>query len=746
MLQAHHSEEARPLNLVRPEVPAELAAVVAKMMAKEPSRRYQTPAEVAQALKPFLKPAGLTSPQPELSRVATQIERPSSVPIVPTPTPDEDEAPFFEAMEPVEPVERWKTLLDTPSLDPSSASRSAIRKAPRRQPLWLWPTVAVAVLTLGLLIAWAGGLFKFATPEGTVVLQDLPDNAQVFVDGQKVTVRFAGGGEAQITVPAGKRVVEVKKDGFVARGEEVTIAAGDKILFKARLEPLPKKMTGEAPDEVSIFEPKDILSPRPLLGNQPKPADLLVAPFDEAAAKAAQEKWATKLGLPVVRPNTIGMPMTLIPPGRFEMGSRESVDQLRSAFPTEAASANFGAYGEWPLHTVTITKPFFLGKYEVTKREFKQFVDEDGYRTDAEKDGRRAQGYAMNADVPVSQESPNYTWRNWGPEQPDDAPVVNVSYNDANEFCAWLSRKEGRTYRLPTEAEWEYACRTGTMTRYYNGDDPEGLTTIGNVRDVTWLSVFKNEDGQAAIHSSDGYTFPSPVGKFQPNHFGLYDMIGNAWEFCADWYNEDYYRHSPSATRLGRQQAKCVCAAAGLGRPVGYDAELQSVRRSSLISDFGTAVFGSRLSVDSGVAESSATLVNPVRESRPTLTAGNSNDGFVRLFKGKDLSGWTAIENDGSWTVDDQGVFIGQGSRQEGKPLILIADHAIYKDFRLAVRILNDEGAALRAIIRRSAFGSRYSGYGIATTELRTATSDTLHRGSIHRADMLPNGVSSNGR
>ncbi len=109
--------------------------------------------------------------------------------------------------------------------------------------------------------------------------------------------------------------------------------------------------------------------------------------------------------------------------------------------------------------------------------------------------------------------------------------MVNVSWNDAVAFCKWLSKKEGNTYRLPTEAEWEYACRAGTTTRYYSGDDPETLAKVGNVADATAKAKFP--DWKYTIKASDGYVFTSPVGSFQPNAFGLYDMHGNAWQWCA---------------------------------------------------------------------------------------------------------------------------------------------------------------------------------------------------------------------
>jgi formylglycine-generating enzyme required for sulfatase activity len=229
-------------------------------------------------------------------------------------------------------------------------------------------------------------------------------------------------------------------------------------------------------------------------------------------------------------PNSIGMKLTLITAGTFQMGSPES--------DTEAEA------DEKPQHRVRITRPFYLGVHEVTRGQFRRFVDEAGYQTEAEKDGKG--GWGWNEETKKFEQNTPYTWQNPGFEQTDDHPVVNVSWNDATAFAEWLSRKEGKTYRLPTEAEWEYACRAGTTSRYSCGDDPEGLAAVGNIADGTAKQKYPN---LTTISARDGYVYTAPVGRFQPNAFGLYDMHGNVWEWCSDGYADgyaaDYYKQSP---------------------------------------------------------------------------------------------------------------------------------------------------------------------------------------------------------
>ena len=203
---------------------------------------------------------------------------------------------------------------------------------------------------------------------------------------------------------------------------------------------------------------------------------------------------------------------------------------------------------EHPQHRVRITKPFYLGTYHVTRGQFRQFVADTHYKTDREKgEARRALGWNPNKNKWELQE--NDSWRKPRFEQRDEHPVVYVGWNDAVAFCKWLSKKEGKTYRLPTEAEWEYACRAGTTTRYYSGDDPETLAQVGNVADAALKAKFP--EAKYTIKANDGYVFTAPVGKFKPNAFGLYDMHGNAFQWCADWYGEDYYGKSPADDPTG---------------------------------------------------------------------------------------------------------------------------------------------------------------------------------------------------
>jgi formylglycine-generating enzyme required for sulfatase activity len=261
------------------------------------------------------------------------------------------------------------------------------------------------------------------------------------------------------------------------------------------------------------------------------PADVpppAMAPFDAAAARKYQETWAKYLGVPVEKEFDLGdgeMLAILIPPGEFLMGT---ADQERTQLLQQARVAGDQwsldqIPSEGPRHRVRITRPFWLGRCEVTVGQFRRFVDQTGYQTDAERDG--IGGYAVVNGSWV--QHPKFVWNgDHDFPQTDNDPVVFVSWNDAEAFCQWLSKHLDVEFRLPTEAEWEYACRAGTTTPWCGGSDDADLREYG------WFGA----TSAGKLH---------PVGQLRANGFGLYDMHGNVWEWCADWYAADRYGPSP---------------------------------------------------------------------------------------------------------------------------------------------------------------------------------------------------------
>ena len=258
---------------------------------------------------------------------------------------------------------------------------------------------------------------------------------------------------------------------------------------------------------------------------------------------------------PVV--NTLGMTFVMVPAGEFGMGHQESAASWARDFPGYPPERFAELTDESPVHTVRITRPFHLGKHEVTVGQFRLFLARSGYVPESVRDGTGAYGYnpeysrARGGQGEAFQgRDLRYSWAEPGFAQTEAHPVVNVTWNDAVAMADWLSRTEGRRYRLPTEAEWEYACRAGSRTRYSHGDDPQRLHEVANVFDADaavhwpWWAGF-------ALRGSDGHAFTAPVGQFKPNAWGLHDMMGNVWEWVADWHADDYYRSSPAADPQG---------------------------------------------------------------------------------------------------------------------------------------------------------------------------------------------------
>lgn len=186
-----------------------------------------------------------------------------------------------------------------------------------------------------------------------------------------------------------------------------------------------------------------------------------------------------------------------------------------------------GEANERPVHEVCVDD-FYMGRHEVTLSEFRKFVDETGYSTEAEK-GDGCFGWSAGKWVMDK----NKNWRNPGFAQDENHPVVCLSWNDTAAYADWVSEKMGKRYRLPTEAEWEYAATSGGKKEKWAGTNSEA-----EVGGYAWSKENAGDKTQA-------------VGRKKPNGLGLYDMSGNVFEWVSDWHAPDYYKISPKNNPAG---------------------------------------------------------------------------------------------------------------------------------------------------------------------------------------------------
>ncbi|WEF34076.1 formylglycine-generating enzyme family protein [Pseudoduganella chitinolytica] len=218
--------------------------------------------------------------------------------------------------------------------------------------------------------------------------------------------------------------------------------------------------------------------------------------------------------------NVITPPMVTIKGGQFLMGSLDNPKD--DNYPTSE-----------PVHAVKI-KSFRLSKYETTVKQFRQFVEATGYRAAGDCWKLAANDWGMEAG-PVAWDSPVNA-------PTDYHPVMCVSWNDAHAYVQWLSRQTGKQYRLPSEAEWEYAARAGSNARYPFGNDPAALCKYANVFDRSGKAAITRLTGKSRdeVNCDDGAGLTSVVGMYAPNAFGLHDMLGNVGEFVEDCQHLTY--------------------------------------------------------------------------------------------------------------------------------------------------------------------------------------------------------------
>jgi formylglycine-generating enzyme required for sulfatase activity len=317
--------------------------------------------------------------------------------------------------------------------------------------------------------------------------------------------------------------------------------------------------------------------------------------------------------------NAAGMRFVRIDPGEFQMGSPPQEPGRR---PDERR------------HRVRLTQPFLISIEEVTKGQFAAFVKDSAFRTDAEREG-----FAFQWNGKSYAKVYGASWLNAGYDQDDAHPVVNVSWSDAVAFCRWLSTRPGNgegRYRLPTEAEWEYACRAGSQTAYPWGDSSNDGAGKCNVADLSAKSEFP---GWETFNFADGFVHTAPTGQFSPNQWGLYDLQGNVLEWCSDWYGE---YAAPAAGPAGPDAATIdpTGPATGTGRALrggswaDGPAFCRAAARRQQAPEYRSFEIGFRVAVAADPAGTvpSTTRSSPAPASQPSAALSRLIAGFPEPF------------------------------------------------------------------------------------------------------------------
>ncbi len=505
-MMALATEDPDPIDSLRPEIPAELAAVVHRMLARDPDDRFATPAEVAEALSPLSlrERAGV--------RAATNTDLAALL----TRGIEEPQVDIAPAKRSTSTAPHASSALHNTSSEVSPAPVAAT--PPRRRVPWK-PLIA-AVSLAGIILL--GVLLTFQTDKGTLIVEIDDQAIEAKIAADSLTIKDLKSGRTYTIQPGGTRL-PTGQYGLVVRDDaglqvdtpEFTLRRDEKVTVRVFV----KAESGE----------------RKAGRREPPPA---TAPLDADSAREHQQAWADRLGLPLEWTNSMGMEFVLIPPGEFVMGSPEAE---RQASMEDAKAFNdtmriSGILGEEPQHRVKITRPFYLGKHEVTQAQWEALMG----------------GNPSQFKAPAN-------------------PVEMVSWDDVQPFLAKLntagtlrvpstktaSAASEIKYSLPTEAQWEYACRAGTTTVYSFGDDPAMLA------EYAWC----HSNARREAHF---------VGQKKPNAWGAHDLHGNVWEWCSDWWAPDYYGQSPPSDPMGPPTGERRVLRGGA---YGYPDELRAAHR-----------------------------------------------------------------------------------------------------------------------------------------------------------------------
>lgn len=253
-------------------------------------------------------------------------------------------------------------------------------------------------------------------------------------------------------------------------------------------------------------------------------------PVDSAQAKEPRQADAFVPGLIFsdrLKKGLYGPELVVVPSGKFMLGAVKADKAVETS-------------REKPAHQVVIGKPFALSRTEVTVSQFRDFISHTAYRTEAEIRGN-SDVFDLASGKLVKRPGINWRFDHIGQPSGDDYPVVHISFGDAHAYVRWLSDRTGKSYRLPTEAQWEYALRAGGETVYPWGDKLKELRK-GNLTGERDAFPTKRKWGNAIKGYADGYWGLAPVRQYSSEGFGTFDMLGNVSEWVEDCWHENYRR------------------------------------------------------------------------------------------------------------------------------------------------------------------------------------------------------------
>lgn len=618
-LLAHRDKAIPTLRKIRPQVSPELDAVFAKMVAKRPEDRYQKMQEVITALIKLLAEEDKAANDPTVNLApgdpnlwppkrgsldttaafsgAKAAPLAIAKPIAGGVNPDtlgtvqNDTSANLPMVVPVPIIETKRAAIARPL--PAKPAPSV--------PWWKKPLVLIAaaggfgglVLLLGVIV------FFVQTKDGLIRVEIDDPQIEVAIKGTDIVLKQADQGK-DVKVSPGEKTLVIQRGDFEFETDKLILKKGTTVTVRVEL----------LADQIAVKQGDQVLGQAKLPAKPPVasavaggwhgwPADVpkpAIAPFDAAQAKKHQEEWAAYLKVPVEYTNSIGMKFRLIPPGEFMMGStKEEIEEaIPSAHPTDKW---FRAYmaSEAPQHKVILTKPIYLSTYEVTQHQYQSLIGKNPSFFAAS--GAEAKWVEKVAGVDTSEH-----------------PVEGVSWIEANELAQKLNERDSLSvgYRLPTEAEWEFACRAGSTGRFWYGENHQELTK------TAWHVV--NSGSQTHV-----------VGKLTANPLGLCDMHGNVWEWVQDGWSPQFYEETsrvPAIDPLGVPSSENLHVFRG-GDWTYVSTSCRSSARRADVPTARTAFLGIRLALNVDAAKSAMAKEKEISGPKPAVTASPAPQPWV---------------------------------------------------------------------------------------------------------------------